>query len=98
MTNIVDPNLFPVQGGGQTLAVSGTSAQSAVVGNQIEYVQITPTEDMYVEFGGNPTATASSMFISGDGLARIYKIRPGFKVAALQVSAAGTLYIHELTR
>lgn len=95
---IADPNLRPVAGSGQTVTVGASSTQSSALGNQIKYVQITPAVDMYVEFGVNPTATTSSMFISGDGLARIYKISPGEKIAALQATAGGTLYIHELTR
>lgn len=96
--NISDIYLFPVQGGGQTVTSGASSVQSTAVGNQIEYVQISSNQDVYIEFGVDPTATSSSMFIRGDGEQRIYKIRPGHKIAALQVTASGTIYIHEMTR
>lgn len=41
---------------------SGTSAQSAAFGANIEYVRVIPDADCHIEFGVNPTATTSSIF------------------------------------
>lgn len=99
MTGIVlrEQCLYPQPAGGQTVTSGGASAQSTAVGDYTKVIKLSATQDMYVEFGLNPTATATSMYLAGDKADRYFKIRPGEKVACLQISTAGTLYIHEMT-
>ena len=53
------------------------------------------TQDAYVAFGANPTAnTTSSMFLPG-GIIEYYGVTPSTKIAVIQSTAAGTLYITE---
>lgn len=83
-------------GASQTVTISGTSAQSSAVGTYTFVVRLISTTDCYVAFASNPTATTSDMFIPGDKIERFFRIRPGDKIAAIQDSAGGTLYITEV--
>lgn len=77
---------------GQKVTTSGTSAQSAAVA--CNEVMLTATADMYVTAAANPTAAASagSIFLAGGTVIHL-QITPGWKVAAIQSTAAGALYI-----
>ena len=90
--------LKPLPGSGQTLVFSGTSAQATnAVGDQTKWIKIASAQDCYIELGANPTAVAgTSMFMAGDKADRYFLISPGHKIAAIQVSTGGTLYITEM--
>ena len=83
----------------QTVTVSGTSAAtSSGVNAQCRVVQLVSTEHCYILPGtGTPTATAANgMFILKDWPHYVH-VTGGEKIAAIQVSAGGTLYVSELT-
>jgi hypothetical protein len=74
------------------LAFTGTSAQSAVVGENTFVVRLVATEPCFVAIGANPTATVSSAYLPA-GVVEYFAITPGHRVAALQASSGGTLYV-----
>jgi hypothetical protein len=83
----------------QTVTVSGTTAASTALNAQCRVVQLVSTENCYVLPGsGTPTATAvNGMFILKDWPHYI-NVSGGEKIAAIQVSTGGTLYVSELTQ
>lgn len=86
----------------QKLAVTATSAQSAVLPNNIAAVRLYATQDMWVEIDGvtaNGTGTTLlSMFMKA-GLIEYFACTPsdgtgtGVKIAAIRESADGNLHI-----
>lgn len=82
-------------GTSQALAFNGTSAQSTAVGASTTLVRLFATEDCFILIGSSPVAAAnSSMFIAA-GIYDFVGIQPLQKIAAIQSSASGTLYITE---
>ena len=73
-------------------AFTGSSAQSAAVSDTTYVVRLVATQDCFVEIGPDPTATTSSAYLPA-GVVEYVSITPGHKVAALQSSAGGNLYI-----
>lgn len=80
----------------QKVAFTGTSAQSAVLSSNIKIARVSADAACYIAFGSNPTATTSSHFLPA-GVVEYIQVNDSQKIAALQVSAAGTLYISEAT-
>jgi len=72
---------------------SGTSAQSAAFGSNIEYVRVIPDADCHIEFGVNPTATTSSIFLESK-TSEYFKVSAGEKVAVI---GTVNLYVTQLT-
>lgn len=88
---------YPIDGGGQSVAYTGTAgAISNAVGSQTYAVLLVATTDCYIVFGKTPTATTADTMIPAN-TALVFRIRPGEKVSAVQVSSGGTLYVSELT-
>ncbi len=79
-----------------SVAVSGTSAQSAAIGTTTGYVRLFATTLCHVRMGSNPTATTSNMPL-GAYIPEYFAVPPGTKIAAIQNSSSGTLYITEVT-
>lgn len=84
----------------QTVTITGTSALSTHV-TATNIIRVVSTTDCHIEFGFNPVATTSSMFmpasvpeyfeigdVSGDSTMT--------NLAVIQNSAGGTLYITEM--
>jgi len=89
--------LKPIPGEGQALTVSGTTVQSADFELDTKVISVYSTTDCYIEVGDtNVVATSADqflpantfMFISVADLADV-------ALAAIQVSAGGTLYVGE---
>jgi hypothetical protein len=80
----------------QSVAVSGTSAQSTAVSAATGYVRLFATTLCHIRIGSNPTATTSNMPL-GANVPEYFVVPSGMKVAAIQNSASGTLYITEVT-
>lgn len=64
-------------------------------------VQLTPTAPCYVAFGDETVVAADTDHYLAAGVPQVFSIRsPGYpvplRVAALQVSESGTLYVSEL--
>ena len=77
----------------QKVNSAGTSAQSAAFSANIEYVRIIPDADCHIEFGVNPTATTSKIFMESK-TSEYFKVSPGEKVAVI---GTVNLYITELS-
>jgi len=77
----------------QKVNSAGTSAQSAAFSSNIEYVRIIPDADCHIEFGVNPTATTSKIFMESK-TSEYFKVSPGEKVAVI---GTVNLYVTELS-
>lgn len=81
----------------QKVTTSGTSAATSnAIGNGIYVVRLVCTEECYIAIGASPTATANDFLLPADTV-EYFGIRGGQKVAALQVSTGGTLFVTEMT-
>jgi RNA:NAD 2'-phosphotransferase (TPT1/KptA family) len=76
------------------VAMSGSSAQSAAIGANIQYVRLVADANCHYEIGVNPTATTSTVYLPV-GEIEVIKISEGEKVAA--ICASGNLYVTSLT-
>lgn len=92
----VDSTGAPIQAvsllGTDKVSFTGTSVQSLVIPEGITLVRITTTENCFIEFGANPTATTTSHYFLS-GLPDYFRVVPGTKLAFLQETVAGTAYI-----
>lgn len=77
----------------QKVNSTGTSTQSSAFGDNIEYVRIISDADCHIEFGTNPTATSSKIFLEAKSF-EYFKISSGEKVAVI---GSVNLYITELS-
>ena len=77
----------------QKVNSSGTSAQSSAFGSNIEYVRVVPDADCHIEFGVNPTATTSKIFLESKS-SEYFKVSECEKVAVI---GSVNLYVTELT-
>ena len=73
---------------------AGTSAQSSAFSANIEYVRVIPDADCHIEFGVNPTATTSTIFLESK-TSECFKVSPGEKVAVI---GTVNLYVTELSQ
>ncbi|UMO75994.1 hypothetical protein [Planktothrix phage Pra-JY27] len=78
----------------QAVTTSGTSAQSAAFGTQTRMVRLCATQAVYFRVGQNPTAINTDTLLPANTVERV-AVKPGWRVAALQVSAGGSLSIAE---
>jgi hypothetical protein len=83
-------------GSTQSVAVSGTSAQSTAISANAGYVRFVATTLCHIRIGSNPTATPSNMPLV-PYIPEYFVVPSGSKVAVIQNAAAGTLYITEVT-
>ena len=80
-----------------TRTTSGTSAQTSAFNTAIEYVRVTTTGPVFIEFGANPTAVvATSIYMAGDE-SIIFKVDGGMKMATIHGSGTPTVYVQELS-
>ena len=86
--------LIITPGVSQTVSTSGTSAQSAAFGAGTSIIRVIASEACFLVFGANPTATSAGMFLAA-GAVEYFAVTPGQKVAAIQASTGGSLYITE---
>ena len=75
---------------------STTSAQSAAFGGSIFFVRIVSDVDCFIEFGGNPTATVSKIFVPAKDV-EYFKVSPGEQVAVILASGTGNLHVSQLS-
>ena len=81
-------------GTSQKITTSGSSQQSSAFSSNTTIVRLFSTQDCYVAFGTNPTATSSSMFLPA-GIVEYFGVTESSKLAVLQVTSSGILYITE---
>jgi len=84
---------LPKPGASKTLEFSGASASAAVGNADYTTVRICATSDCFVEFGVNPLVAANTGMFLPAGVPEYFFLAYGAKIAAIQASAAGTLYI-----
>lgn len=85
--------VFP--GASQKVSFTGTSAQCTnPFAANVSILRVFADQDCYLAFGVNPTADSTGLFLPA-GMIEYFGINPGDKVAAIQKSSAGTLYIME---
>jgi len=72
---------------------SGSSAQSSAFNDNIEYIRVMPDADCHIEFGVNPTATTSKIFLEAK-TSECFKVSAGEKVAVI---GSVNLYVTELS-
>ena len=79
----------------QSVGYTGTAGTiTNAVGGQTRIVRVVMTTAGYVAIGS--TATTSSAYMPAD-IPDYFKINPGERVSAIQLSSGGTLHITELT-
>jgi hypothetical protein len=66
----------------QTIAIGGTSAQSAVFNDNTNYVRLHAAAVCSVAFGDNPTATATTARLNA-GQTEYFGVVPGQRVAVI---------------
>lgn len=84
-------------GTSQVITTSASSQQSTAVSDQTSIVRLFCTKDCFIQIGQNPTVTASGTtgaFLPG-GIIEYFGVNPKDKIAVIQASASGTLYITE---
>jgi|TARA_X000001036_G_scaffold13469_1_gene11485 hypothetical protein len=72
---------------------SGSSAQSSAFNANIEYIRVIPDADCHIEFGVNPTAANTKIFLEAKS-SECFKVSPGEKVAVI---GSVNLYVTELS-
>lgn len=84
-------------GATQTVTTSGTSAASSNgFGSSTFFVRVVCTEDCHIVFGASPTATTSDLFLPANTV-EYFTVTSGQKIAAIQNSAGGSLYVTEMS-
>lgn len=83
--------------GTNVVTISGSSAASPAFTNQTTIVRVVSTTDCHIRFDGTPTATTSSMLLPAN-VVEYFRVTPGHKIAGIQRSAGGSLYVTEMTR
>lgn len=95
MTNM--PRYRTIPGSDQAVAfTSAASAQSAAIVTGYA-VLLSCTQNVHIEVGVNPTATASTWMLKSTDPGLIIGLSPGEKIAVRGDTASGTLYMVELT-
>lgn len=83
-------------GTSQKRSFTGTSAQSSALGAKTTIVRLYATEDCHIKTGANPTAVADGtcLFLPANSVEYI-GVEPTHKVAVIQDTASGDLFITE---
>lgn len=93
-----DGRVMPVLAVGTTQKKAFTGTSAAIdnpISGDCNVVRLLATTDCHVAFGTAPTATTSSMPLTAN-IPEIVAVVPGSKVAAIQQSEGGDLYVTEL--
>lgn len=75
----------------QSVAIGGTSAQSTAMDSDV--VRVCSTVDCFIEIGANPTAVAGTSMFLPLGMPEYIHINRNDKVAVIQATTGGSLYI-----
>ena len=84
-----------IPGTSQKLSYTGTSAQSSAVATATTLVRVVATTACFIKIGTNPTAVADTSMYLPAGIPEYFGIEGGQKIAAIQLSSGGDLYITE---
>jgi len=77
----------------QKVTSSGTSVQSSAFGANVEYVRVIADAACHIQFGVNPTATTSTIYLPADDI-EYFKVSAGEKVAVI---GTVNLYVSDLS-
>lgn len=88
--------IVPKSGTSQKLNISASSVQGSAFTAGTTLIRLFATNDCYIDTGSNPTALAdgTSMFIPG-GITEYIGVQPGQKLAVIQFSQNGLLFVTE---
>lgn len=93
----MDPRAYRYRlGATQTVAVGAASAASTAFTPGTFAVRVVATTACHIKFNGTPVATTNDAYLPANWVAE-YTVAPGEKLAVIQNTAAGTLYITELS-
>ena len=91
-----DASGSPIQamhfGDNQKISFDGTSKQSTVIKGHL--VRVIATQDCFLAVGVNPTASSDGVFLPASAI-EYFGVLHDWKIAVIQSSQAGTLYITE---
>jgi len=80
-----------------TRTTSSSSAATSAFDASIEYVRVTTTGPVFIEFAAAPTATvANSIYMAGDE-SIVFKVDGAMKLASIHASGTPTVYVQELS-
>lgn len=80
----------------QNVAFTGTSARTTnAIGNFIQVVRLVATQACYVRVGNSTVAATTADFLLPANTVDYIIVDPGSFIAAIQVSAGGTLSVTE---
>lgn len=79
-------------GNGQAISTGATSVQSTAITKTV--VDLTATEDCFVAIGASPVAAANTDYFIPKLQTYRFAITSGNKVAVIQSSTGGILYVH----
>lgn len=85
--------IFP--GTSQVVAIGASSAQSTALQTTTTVVQLVATVACFVAIGSNPTAVANTTCYVPANIPVKYGVVGGNKIAVIQASGAGSLFITE---
>jgi hypothetical protein len=90
------PEGFPAiyLGASQVVVTSSSSQQASSFQTNTSCIRLFSTQDAFIATGVNPTASNASAFLPG-GIIEYIGISKGDKLAVIQASSSGTLYITE---
>jgi hypothetical protein len=83
----------PIPGAGLTVAYTGTAGTTAALSVRATVVRVVATTDCFIEIGAAPTAVANTSLFLPAGVPEYFACTAGDKVSAIQVSAAGSIYV-----
>lgn len=82
-------------GTSQSIAIGAASVAGAAVGASTTLLQLCATIACFVAIGPTPTAAAGTSLYVPANVPVLVGCNPGDKVAVIQATAAGTLYVTE---
>lgn len=87
----------PVPAGSVTVAYTGTAGTTAAVGGTStvdnNVIRVIATTDCFIEIGLAPTAVVNTGMYLPALVPEYFSCQAGSKVSAIQVSAAGSIYV-----
>lgn len=92
MAALIDSVMQPTGTEKETVGASSVQSDTKNNGRDYTIVRLTATVDTHIEIGANPTATTSSMLLP-KGVVEYFKVNSGDKIAHIQSSSGGDLYI-----
>jgi hypothetical protein len=93
VSNVFKPGVTHTLSATTTSGATRTSAFS----DQVTVVMLTATDDCFIAFGGEPTATTSSVFITQD-TPYLFGVSSESLCADITSASTSTVYITELSR